>query len=228
MILQLTLVLGLVVPVRADLSTITIFTHGERADCICIRGPRLLLAASRSSSTAATSSSSTTSSAATAPPTLVAFADCVPAVGDNCQPVRPTKVLPGAVHRLIYKRSRDGGATWGPLTNAPGVGGSPVVLHNGSLLLLADRTLWRSDDGAGTWHIATANVTGAGGAMMIQLSATHSHPGRLVAVRKGPGSVGQKAALTSYSDDLGATWHSSRTQQEHMDESELLELADGT
>jgi hypothetical protein len=41
---------------------------------------------------------------------LVTFAGCVPAAGDNCQPLHPAPVPRGAVHRLVYKRSTDGGA----------------------------------------------------------------------------------------------------------------------
>ena len=70
----------------ADLATTTVFTHGERDDCVCIRGPQLLLAANT---------------------TMVAFAGCVPTVGDNCQPLRPKKPPSDAVHRLVYKRSTD-------------------------------------------------------------------------------------------------------------------------
>ena len=194
----------------ADLATNTIFTHGERDDCVCIRIPTLLLVQE----------------------VLVVFADCIPLVGDNCQPTRPHAPPPGAVRRQVYKRSMDGGSTWGALTNSPELGGEPVVLHNGTLLLLSlsSSVLWRSDDGAGTWTrtatIHSSPASGVGGSL-IQLAHT-SHPHRLVSVRKGPGGVGEKSALTSYSDDFGLHWHGSTTQQAHMDETELVELADGT
>ena len=190
----------------ADLATTTIFTHGERADCTCIRGPTLLLAGGD---------------------TLVAFAGCVPAAGDNCQPLRAAKPPPGAVHRQVYKRSTSGGSTWGPLTDAPELGGSPVALSNGSLLLFTGTGIYRSDNGAASW-LPSGNHSGGAGGGIIQLSATHpSHPNRLLSVRKGPGAVGEKAALTSYSDSDGRAWTASTTQQARMDESELVELGDG-
>ena len=67
----------------ADLATTTIFTHGERADCTCIRGPTLLLAGGD---------------------TLVAFAGCVPAAGDNCQPLRAAKPPCLCLNRLLYPK----------------------------------------------------------------------------------------------------------------------------
>eukprot|EP01052_Picozoa_sp_SAG31_P043309 SAG31_NODE_7172_length_1767_cov_1.668465_1_plen_589_part_11 len=90
--------------------------------------------------------------------------------------------------------------------------------------------MWRSANAAANWtRIVINNInrsTNAGS--MIQLSAEHpTHPGRLIAVRKGPGAVGQKSALTSLSDSLGATWQDSATEQADMDESELIELDDG-
>ena len=196
----------LLVGAVADLSTVTLFTHGERNDCTCIREPVLLLAGE----------------------TLVAFAACTPSAGDNCQPLHPEKPPPGSVHRQIYKRSSDGGATWTALTNAPELGGSPVALHNGTLLLLTNTALWRSEDSAATWTRG-GNISGFSGRrtpLMIQLSAAHpSHPGRLLAVRPTGEAVN---AVSSWSDDEGYSWHGSTTQQALMDESELVELADGS
>ena len=124
---------------------------------------------------------------------------------------------------------------WGPLTNAPALSGSPLVLNNGTLLLFAATTLCQSDDAAANWvctnHsggglLGAGVVRGAPGSI-IQLSATNPmHPNRLIGVIKGPGPVGYKAALSFWSDDTGATWHASTTQQADMDESELVELAD--
>ena len=193
----------------SDLATTTVFTHGERADCVCIRGPQLVLAGS----------------------TLVAFADCVPAAGDNCQPLRPHKPPPGAVRRQIYKRSTDGGSTFGSLTNAPALGVSPVALQDGTLLLIekTSNKVWRSADGAATWKVTerTNNSTANSGGL-IQLSAGHkTHPGRLLGVHKVGSGVGQIMAQSCWSDDSGESWQESSMKQAHMDESEVVELADG-
>jgi hypothetical protein len=71
----------------ADLPTATLFTHGEIANCTCIRIPSLILSNDD---------------------TLLAFAMCRQGTGDNCQPSRSPALPKGATTTLIYKRSMDG------------------------------------------------------------------------------------------------------------------------
>ena len=215
----------------ADLPTTTIFTHGESPNCTCIRIPSLVL------------SNDTV---------LLAFAMCRQGTGDNCQPLRPAGVPAGATTTLIYKRSTDGGGTWGALTTVPGSEHDPnggpraVALRDSSTVLLTNShgKLWRSDDRGLTWArpvemFSPAQSLGGGG-VMLELSTSHpTHPSRLVAAFDAtlpfpacsPGGSPYDAACeyaSSYWSDDGQAWTLSSSRVPKLDESEVLEMADGT
>ena len=102
-----------------------------------------------------------------------------------------------------------------------------MVLHDGTMLLVTETAMWRSQDGAGTWEVTNGSHTSFTGGL-IQLSPQHpTHPGRLLGVHKSGSGVGQIKAQTAWSDDGGLSWQESKTMQAHMDESEVVELADG-
>ena len=214
----------------ADLPTATIFTHGESPNCTCIRIPSLVL------------SNDTV---------LLAFAMCRQGTGDNCQPLRPAGVPAGATTTLIYKRSSDGGSSWGTLTTVPGSEHDPnggpraVALRDSSTVLLTNShgKLWRSDDRGLTWARPVEMFSPAqglgGGGVMLELSASHpTHPSRLVASFDAtlpfpacsPGGSPYDAACeyaSSYWSDDGQTWTLSSSRIPKLDESEVLEMADG-
>ena len=213
----------------ADLPTASIFTHGE-TNCTCIRIPTLVLSDNA---------------------VLLAFANCRPGTGDNCQPLRPAKAPAGASTTLVYKRSLDGGASWGALTVVPGSdqdrNGGPraVALRGGSDVLLTNSRgkLWRSSDSGLSWsaprQMFNASMQLAGGGVMLQLSANHpTAPGRLLAAwnghdAKAPGCTQPYAAACEYassyfSDDGGTSWTLSKSRIPEMDESVVLELTDGS
>ena len=221
--------LALCATVVADLPTTTIFTHGEIANCTCIRIPSLVLSADS---------------------ILLAFAMCRQGTGDNCQPFRHDAPPAGATTTLIYKRSLDGGSSWGPLTLVPGSEHDPnggpraVALRNSTDVMLTNShgKLWRSSDSGATWGAPTPmfnnSAARAGGGVIVQLSAVHpTHPNRLVSAfnaniaaceRKTPYAAGCEYASSYWSDDLGRSWHLSASQIPRMDESEVLEMADGS
>jgi hypothetical protein len=162
----------------------------------------------------------------------------------------------GATATLIYKRSLDSGASWGPLILVPGsettTNGGPraVALGDppGTTVLLSNSNgmLWRSPDAGLSWSAPIEMFNPSerkleGGGVMIQLSATHkSHPNRLLAAYdqsipwnktdpcgENPYSPSCEFASSYWSDDEGKTWQLSSHTVPKLDESELLELEDG-
>ena len=165
----------------ADLASTTVFVHGERDECTCIRGPMLLRAND----------------------TLVAFANCIPSVGDNCQPFHPKPAPAGSKPKLVYKRSTNGGLDWGALSDAPG-SGAIVSLKSkpGVLVIYSTDGPWQSENGGLNWTRRAADLASApAGGPLIQLSADHKvAPNRLLgAFRQGP-TVWDKAAQSFFSD----------------------------
>ena len=164
----------------ADLATTTVFVHGERDECTCIRGPMLLRAND----------------------TLIAFANCVPSVGDNCQPFHPKPPPAGSKAKLVYKRSINGGLTWGPLSDAPGSGAVlSLKSQPGVLLIFSTDGPWCSENGGLNWTRRSDLAGAPAGGPLIQLSANHKvAPHRIVgAFREGP-TVWDKAAQSFFSD----------------------------
>jgi hypothetical protein len=108
-------------------------------------------------------------------------------------------------------------------------------------------TLWRSTDSGVSWSAPTAMFDSApgaleGGGVMLQLSAAHkTHPNRIVAAYDQPIGLNKshpcgpspyaatcEHASSYWSDDMGNTWSLSKGYVQSMDESELLERADGS
>ena len=162
----------------------------------------------------------------------------------------------GATTTLIYKRSLNSGASWGPLTLVPGsettTNGGPRAVTLGDppsntvLLSNSNGMLWRSSDAGLSWSAPSEMFNPserqlAGGGVMIQLSATHkSHPNRLLAAYdqsipwnktnpcgENPYSPSCEFASSYWSDDGGKTWQLSPHRVPNLDESELVELEDG-
>jgi sialidase-1 len=155
---------------------------------------------------------------------------------------------------LLSRRSDDGGRTWGPTTLVHEEGGTkPITIGNPCAVVDAKTgTIWltfcrnnvdvlvtSSQDDGRTWttpRTITASVkkpgwtwyaTGPG--VGIQL-ARGPHAGRLVIPCDHRESIDRKPVMFSHvfsSDDHGRTWTLGGTVDQHTDECQVVEIANG-
>eukprot|EP00041_Stephanoeca_diplocostata_P011805 m.195141 g.195141 ORF g.195141 m.195141 type:complete len:357 (-) comp18676_c0_seq7:3126-4196(-) len=152
-----------------------------------------------------------------------------------------------AVHEIAVRRSFDGGRTWSPVTFAVGgdtyyVGNPDAVsLGNGSVMLVYVQHSPQCEGGCGIGNgMVISHDHGATWGQPVNISeqfgpASGSLPGPGVALRTSTGRVlvvshhsAYQRDYVSYTDDLGATWHTIAQTFPQMDEAQMTQLPNGS
>ena len=146
----------------------------------------------------------------------------------------------------VLRRSLDGGKTWLPMQvvwdDGDNTCGNPTVLQdpaNGRVWLFSKhtpgfagrRTIWScySDDDGASWSAPYCHYPQISSPRGKDFDAVG--PGRGIVLKHGPHAgrlVIPGLERSIYSDDHGVTWHQGETLPLGTDETQLVELSDGT